>query len=170
LQSELITNRLSLRNITLDDYKDLFEIRFHPEVIKHIQRKKVEDEFELKNFISDKIQDIKNGDLCFWALSFLDCPKLIGTICLWNFNDTKTVAEIGYELYPDYHGKGLMSEALEVVLNFGFKNLKLTTIEAFTSQHNESSKALLKKFDFNIEASRKDEGFSNNIIYTKHNA
>lgn len=170
LQSELKTNRLLLRNITIDDYLDLYEIRFHPEVLKHIKREMIEDKLEMKKFISDRFDDIKNNNLCFWGISILDNPKLIGTICLWNFNKAKTVAEIGYELHPDYHQKGFMSEAMGTVLKFGFNDLKLKTIEAYTSRHNESSKALLNKFDFKFEAHRKDEGFPNNIIYTKHYA
>ena len=169
-QYELKTHRLLLRKITLDDYESLFEIRFHPETLKHIQRKKVDDKLELKSFISDKLLDIKNGDLCFWGISKINNPKLIGTICLWNFNDIKTIAEIGYELHPNFHEKGLMSESMEAVLNFGFKELHLKIIEAFTSKYNESSKALLKKFDFKLEAHRKDEGFPDNIIYTKNDA
>lgn len=169
-QSEIKTNHLILRNMTLDDYKDLHDIRFHPEVLKHIKREIVADKSEFKIFISDRLEDIRNGDLCFWGISTHDSQKLIGTICLWNFNSTKTIAEIGYELHPDYHRKGFMSEAMEAVLDFGFSELNLKTIEAYTNKHNEPSKTLLKKFNFKREAYRKDKGFPDNIIYTKHYA
>jgi len=169
-QSELKTDRLLLRNLIIDDYLDLFELRFHPEVIKHIKRKKVDNKLELKRFISEKLQDIKEDNLFFWGMSKTNNPKLIGTICLWNFNAKKTVAEIGYELRPEFHGKGLMSEAMGTVLDYGFRELKLKSIEAFTSKYNESSKSLLNKFDFKLEINRIDEGFPNNIIFTKQNA
>lgn len=170
MQSELKTNRLLLRNILVDDYKELFEIRFHPEVLKHIKREIIDDKTELKSFILDRIKDVENGKTCYWGISELGSTKLIGTICLWNFNDTKTFAEIGYELHPNCHGKGFMSEAMETVLNFGFEDLQLKIIEAFTSKHNEPSKALLNKFGFYLEPNRIDEGFPNNIIYRKQNA
>ena len=170
MQSELETNRLLLRNITVEDYKDLYKIRFHPEILKHIKRDIIKDELLVKDFILARLEDVKNNNLCFWGMSLLDNPKLIGTICLWNFNESKTIAEIGYELHPDFHGKGFMSEAMEAVLKFGFNELQLKIIEAYTSKYNESSKALLNKFDFKFEAHRKDEGFPNNIIYTKHYA
>ena len=170
MQSELKTNRLLLRNMLVEDYKDLFEIRFHPVVLKHIKRDIIEDKLEMKTFISDRLEAIKNNNLYFWGISIVDSPKLIGTICLWNFNDTKTVAEIGYELHPDYHQKGFMSEAMETVLKYGFNDLKLKTIEAFTNKHNEGSKALLNKFEFKLEIDRQDDGFPDNIIYVKHHA
>ena len=148
---------------------NLYEIRFHPQVIQHIKRKKINNATALKTFISERLKAVNNGDLYFWGISKIDNSKLIGTICLWNFNETKTIAEIGYELHPDFHGKGLMSEAMKSVLNFGFSTLNFVSIEAFTSKHNEPSKSLLNKFGFSLEPNRKDEGFPNNIIYTKHN-
>jgi ribosomal-protein-alanine N-acetyltransferase len=124
----------------------------------------------MKTFINDRIQDVKKGKTCFWGISELGNTKLIGTICLWNFNSTKTVAEVGYELHPDYHKKGIMSEALNTVLNFGFKDLQLKTIEAFTSQYNQPSRKLLQKFNFKLDVNRVDEGFPDNLIYLKHHA
>ena len=170
MQSELKTNRLLLRYMTVKDYKDLYDIRFHPEVLKHIKRDIIKDELLVKDFILDRLVDIEKNISCYWKISTIDNQKLIGTICLWNFNDTKTIAEIGYELHPDYHKRGLMSEAMEAVLTFGFNDLQLTTIEAFTSKHNYNSKSLLEKFEFTLDANRKDEGFPNNIIYTKQHA
>ena len=155
--------------MTLEDYEDLYKIRFHPEVLKHIKRDIVKDKLEMKTFISERLEAVKNNNLCFWGISKINNPKLIGTICLWNFNESKTVAEVGYELHPEFHGKGLMSEAMKTVLNFGFSTLNIKSIEAFTSKHNKSSKSLLNKFGFSLEPNRKDEGFPNNIIYTKHN-
>lgn len=153
-----------------DDYENLYDIRFHPEVIKHIKREIIENKLEMKKFISNRLDDIRNNNLCFWGISILDSPKLIGTICLWNFNEAKTVAEIGYELHPEYQGIGFMSEAMKTVLKFGFDKLQLNSIEAYTSKYNEPSKALLNKFNFNLEVNRKDKGFPDNIIYTKQNA
>ena len=169
-QKPLTTKRLSLRNLNVNDYENLFIIRFHPEVLKHIQRDIIDDKTEFKTFIFDRLKEVENGKICFWGISELDSSKLIGTICLWNFNNEKTTAEVGYELHPNFHKKGLMSEAMNTVLDFGFNELHLKTIEAFTSKYNEGSKALLNKFNFKLDSNRKDKSFPNNIIYTKHYA
>jgi len=169
-QPELKTNRLLLRKILVADLDDLQNVRYHPEVLRHIRRDVIDDKKKIESYILDRQKDIKTGKIYYWVISKLEDPKFIGTICLWNFNNEKTIAEIGYELHPDYHGKGLMSEAMEKVLNFGFKDLQLKTIEAFTSKHNEPSKKLLNKFGFYLEPNRIDEGFPNNIIYIKQHA
>ncbi len=63
-----------------------------------------------------------------------------------------------------------MSEALHAVLDVGFNQINLEAIEAYTHKNNESSKSLLNKFSFKLEPHRKDEGFPNNLIYTKQHA
>ena len=62
-----------------------------------------------------------------------------------------------------------MSEAIVSVLNFGFKDLQLNTIEAFTHKNNIASIALLKKHQFIFQPERKDEGFENNRIFRLEN-
>ena len=169
-QLNLKTNRLILRKITLEDVDDLQNLRNHPAVLKHIKRDVINDKNITKTYITDKQKEIDIGKIYYWAISTLEDPKLIGTICLWNFNNTKTIAELGYELHPTYHRLGLMSEAIEAVLELGFENLNLSSIEAYTNKYNEPSKKLLSKFEFKLEANRIDEGFPDNLIYIKHHA
>jgi len=163
------TKRLQLRALEANDLKDLFEVRFHEDVIKYIAREKPKDKNPIKQFIIDRNEDCKNGKILFWAIQKNDDAKLIGTICLWNFNATNTVAEVGYELHPEYHNKGFMSEALQAVLEYGFAKLKLKAIEAFTDKDNTNSQLLLEKFNFKYDANRVDKGFPNNRIYIKTN-
>ena len=59
-----------------------------------------------------------------------------------------------------------MNEALKSVVSFGFNELKLNTIEAFTSKHNNGSIRLLEKNHFMLQKDRKDEDFLDNIIFT----
>ena len=61
-------------------------------------------------------------------------------------------AEIGYCLYREEdRKKGLMSEALEAVLKYGFEEMDLNRVEALTSYDNEASIASLVKFGFQEE-------------------
>ena len=95
-----------------------------------------------------------------------DDPALIGDICLWNFSDDKTVAEIGYELDPAFHGNGIMSEALEKIIAFAFRDIELISIEAYTHKKNDDSTKLLRKYNFKLEANRVDKENIDNIIFT----
>lgn len=57
-----------------------------------------------------------------------------------------------------------MSEALQDILDYGFKTLKLDKIEAYTHRENENSKQMLLKNGFSLMESKLDEGFPHNIV------
>jgi ribosomal-protein-alanine N-acetyltransferase len=85
--------------------------------------------------------------------------KLIGTICLFDFSEDLSKAEIGFELLPHFQGKGIMQEAALKVIHFGFQHVGLKSIEAYTHSENQSSTRLLEKLNFKRESAA-DENFT----------
>jgi ribosomal-protein-alanine N-acetyltransferase len=128
----LTTERLTLRCLELSDDKQLFRLRSNKIVNKYIVRPKQKDIKEIRAFISKIINGINNNDWIYWVISLKHDPTLIGTVCLWNFSEDKTVAEIGYELDPALQGKGIMSEALKKIIEFAFRDIELISILAYT--------------------------------------
>ena len=162
----LTTERLTLRCLELSDDQLLFKLRSNKIVNKYIARPKQKDIKEIRAFISKINDEINNNEWIYWVISLKDDPTLIGDICLWNFSDEKTVAEIGYELDPAFHGKGIMSEALEKIIEFGFKEIELNTIEAYTHKKNNDSTKILQKYNFKQDVERVDKENTENIIFT----
>jgi len=163
---ELKTKRLLLRKLKKSDIQEIFSIRSNDTVNKYIERKKPKDLKQAKEFIKETLEGIKNNKWIYWAISLKDYPKLIGTICLWNFSNKNKNAEIGFELSPEYHGKGIMNEAVINVIDFGFKKIKLDVIEAFVHKDNLKSIRILKKNNFILDKNKVDKENINNIIYT----
>ncbi len=143
----LESERLILNEISMNDLDFLFEIRNNDANNKFIGRKKSSLE-EVKQFIVDRISDFKEKKGITWMIYSKETKQNTGSICYWNFNFENDSAEIGYELAPEFHGKGFMQEALSKVINFGFNELNLQTIEAFTDKNNTSSINALVKFNF----------------------
>lgn len=166
LQPNLITKRLLLRQLEITDVQAIFKIRSNEVVYKYIAKDTIKKLEEAEAFIHKTQKGIGNNAFNYWAITLKETKELIGTICLWNFSKDKLTAEVGYELLPDYHKKGIMSEALNKVIEFGFNTLKVTTIEAITHFENEASKSLLTKHQFKLEKGKIDKGFPNNIIFT----
>lgn len=162
----LTSERLLLRNVLESDSLAILNLRSNDLVIKYIARPKMKTKEEALKFILDRKKDNAENKVYYWGITLKSNEKLIGTICLWNFSEDKKYAEIGYDLLPKYHHKGFMNEALINVLEFGFKEKNITTIEAFTSYKNISSIKLLEKNSFKLQKERRDEGFPNNRIYT----
>jgi len=163
--SELETERLVLRQLKSSDAEDQFMLRSSPEVGRYIARDLQTDVSQSEKFIEDRNEDIAQNKIMYWAITLKDETRLIGTICLWNFAEDNSVAEVGYDLKPEFQKKGIMSEALKAVVSYGFKELKFSRIEAFTQKENSSSKSLLTNNQFQLHPTRIDEGFPENIIF-----
>ena len=67
-------------------------------------------------------------------------------------------AYLGYGLGAKFTGKGLMTEAVELILRFAFKDLKLHRIEANVQPDNKASIAVLQRTGFT------KEGFSRKYL------
>lgn len=161
----LATKRLSLRQLKTTDGQAVFKIRSNEIVYKYIAKETQKTIKEAQAFIKKTNKGIANEAFLYWAITLKETQKLVGTICLWNFSKDKLIAEVGYELLPAYHKKGIMNEALSKVLEFGFGTLNLNSIEAFTHRKNKASKTLLIRHHFKFDKNRTDKGFPDNIIY-----
>jgi len=165
----LTTERLLLRQLKTTDKKAVFKIRSNDIIYKYIAKETFKKIEEAQSFIAKINKGITNKEHVFWAITLKETQELVGTICLWNFSKDRLIAEVGYELYPDYYKQGIMNEALQSVIKFGFELLKLNTIEAFTHNNNGASKTLLMRNNFKLDANRIDKGFPNNIVYVLSN-
>ncbi len=163
---KLETERLQLKEINESHVDDILKIRSNEVINEFVQRKSPKNNYDALQFILTIKERTKNNQTFYWGISLKDQPNLIGTICLWNFSEDRKVAEVGYELLPDYHRKGIMSEALKVVLDFALNDLHLQEILAMTHQANENSKGLLLKYDFILQEGREDEGFPENLVFS----
>ena len=160
-----LTDRLILRTLTEFDSFEVLGIRSHPVINQFLHRDSPKNTFEALDFILNIQRKSANGEIFFLGIALQNNPELIGTICLWNFSSDRKTAELGYELLPEYHGKGIMSEAVTFILNYGFEDLNVSKIEAFTNKNNLNSIQLLQKFNFTLNVNRKDEKYPENLIF-----
>jgi ribosomal-protein-alanine N-acetyltransferase len=154
----LKTERLTLRLLQISDDHKIFALRSNEDVNRYLGRKPSASIDEARNFI----QAIVENQSFYWAITLNGANELIGTICLYNLSDDNQSVEIGYELLPEFHGQGIMQEAISKVINFAFQHLQLNLLEAYTHHKNQSSSRLLEKLDFK----RQDVDEENMILYT----
>jgi ribosomal-protein-alanine N-acetyltransferase len=144
----LSTERLHLRGLLDSDATQILALRSNPEVNKYLGRSNDITIDEARSFIKKIEGIVSRGEGFYWAITLKDDSNLIGTICYWNLEPVDKKAEIGYELYPDQQGKGLMQEALSAVLKYGFETVGFEAIAACPVGENESSIKLLIKSGF----------------------
>ena len=165
---ELRTERLLLRKIEISDADVILFLRTDEVINQFIERplsRQTKTRSDAIRFIKEVHEGFEKGKSITWGISFINNPQIIGTICLWNFSANRKIAEVGYDLNPEFHKKGVMSEALKNVVNYGFNKLKLRRIEAFTDSRNKRSRKLLEKNGFQYNIDRRDKGNSFNEIF-----
>jgi len=144
----LKSERLTLRQLSLTDQQDVFALRADEEINQFLDRKPAETIEDAIRFINVINENIKNNISVYWAITLTETRELVGTICLFDFSKDKTSVEIGYELFTGFQGQGIMSEAIEKVINYVFKVLKFQKILAVTHYQNHASAKILTKFNF----------------------
>lgn len=144
----LTTERLNLRELSPDDQGLIFTLRSDERVNQFIERPRMQQPKEAAEFIAMIARGTDKGEWLYWAIYQHAHPHAMGTICLWNFSNDKTRAEVGFELLPEFQGKGFMGEALRRVIRYAFTELNLSSLEARTRKNNERSTRLLEKHGF----------------------
>ncbi|TDE05491.1 GNAT family N-acetyltransferase [Flavobacterium hiemivividum] len=170
----LETERLSLRRVNKNDASAILELRSSPESMKYIPRpllKTTEDALEHIAMIDDKID---NNEGINWAITLKNDSELIGLIGFYRIRPEHYRAEIGYMLLPDFSGKGIISEAVNELMNYGFKTMQLHSVEGVIDPNNLASEKVLQKNGFIKEAHLREneyfEGrFWDSVIYSKLN-
>lgn len=165
---EIKTERLLLRKLQAGDCEVILFLRTDKDVTKFIERpehRKTKNMSDAIALIQEFDRYIERNTSISWGITLKNEPSIIGTICLWNFTKNNKIAEVGYDLDPRYQHKGLMSEAMKAIVAFGFHELKLEKIEAFTHAENLPSTQLLDTHGFIHNVGRKDLDNTSNIIF-----
>lgn len=163
----LKTENLILRQIKTDDENEFYILKSDKKILKYLgYRAKTFD--EARQFLKKINEEISKNVWILWGITLKNEDKLIGSICFWNISSDYSKAEIGYELMPDYQGKGIMQESMMAVINYGFNNMKLKTIEAFPNPENLRSVRLLERNNFIRGASFNHDNFEQ-VTYTLEN-
>lgn len=161
----LTTERLTLRQLSIDDHLAIYDLRSDPNSNKFLDRPLCQSTEEAKNFIYKINDNIKKGGAYYWAITLTNTQQLVGTICLFDFSNQNNSCEIGYELLTKFQGQGLMLEAVQIVINFVFQSLKCKKILAYTHLENQQSTHLLLKLNF-IKSIEVDKENPNLVLYS----
>jgi ribosomal-protein-alanine N-acetyltransferase len=156
------TRRLLLREVNKKDLKNLYLLRSNTQAMQFIDKPLATSPHEIKAFIKLINKKTKENETISWAITLKDKPEeLIGTISFHRIELENYRAELGYMLMPEQWNKGLISEAIPNVIDYGFNKMKLHSIEANINPNNALSRKILEKFGFKKEAYFKENYYYN---------
>lgn len=165
------TSRLTMRKLDISDAPLLYNFRTDPAVMRYLDRPLAKNVEEVEALIRLIEEGIENSSSITWGIVHKSDKRFIGTIGFWKIDAMNYRAEIGYLLDSAYHQQGLMTEAIQFVLDFGFKQINLHSVEASINPSNIASAKLLEKVGFRKEAHFKenyyyDGKFLDSVIYS----
>lgn len=155
----LLTARLNLRAVTLDDVAPFRAILSIPEVTRFSNWPDSPSEEESHRIARNMSELFPSGNGCAWIIEHRSLRAPIGAIRFNYFVSAWKCGGIGYELHPDFWGQGLMTEALRAAVACGHKDFCLNRIEAWTLMGNDASDRLLEKAGFLYEGTHRQKAY-----------
>ncbi|QPC46968.1 GNAT family N-acetyltransferase [Mangrovibacillus cuniculi] len=147
----LETARLTLRKITLEDVEEMHSYASNEEVSKYVTWQTHNTLYDTKEFIQYVLSQYENKKVAPWGIEYKENGKFIGTIDFVSWSLKHQVAEIGYVLSQEYWGKGIVTEAANELITYGFNNMELVRIQARCFVENVGSARVMEKIGMSYE-------------------
>jgi len=147
----LKSDRIILRPIQVEDAKDMFKYASNPEVLKYLWWEPHTSVEQSQQSIRDNfLTRLDKGIPEAYAIVFKENQQMIGTIDVHtvHFGD---VGVIGYVLHQDYWGKGIVSEALQMLVSVCFNYCGFYRLEINHCADNVGSAKVIEKAGFKTE-------------------
>ncbi|MBX7052599.1 MAG: GNAT family N-acetyltransferase [Flavobacteriales bacterium] len=166
----LQTARLDLIMITPQMIHDLFNSQDDKEIASFFGI----DENSLDHYREMHLHGMETHRLSlrFFLLKVKESGATIGECGFHTWNTRHDKAELFYALRKDDDKrKGYTSEALQVILDYGFSEMKLHRVSALTADWNKASLAVLHKFGFTYEGTMRqdymvDDQYEDSVCYS----
>jgi [ribosomal protein S5]-alanine N-acetyltransferase len=162
---KLTNENVTLREFTPEDKYRLAELANNPKISSNLR-----DGFPNPYTISDAdifLEKFANQDSAL-VLAIEYMSEYVGNIGLHKGTDVyRKSAEIGYFLGEPYWNLGIMSKAVNLICDFGFKNLEIIRIHAGIFEYNPASMRVLEKCGFKLEAVREKAVFKQGKVWNE---
>lgn len=153
---KLETPGLILRKFESTDLQFIYDHFRNPFVSRYLYDNEPPKDMTEAEWIHKWCMD-SDSDHVRWCIIHKEESKPIGTIGFHRYDNQNNSTEIGYDLSEEYTRKGLMSEALKAIMNFGASELLLHRVYASVAIDNQASNKLLESNGFQLEGILRDQ-------------
>jgi len=141
---KLETERLYLREFSIEDVQLLIDLNADEEVTRYTGDGPVKDLEEVKRILTDIIFPQYKNNIGRWAVHLKSSNEFIGWCGLKDIQEDNEV-DLGYRFFKKHWGKGYATESAKAVLEYGVNKLKLKNIIARAAKENTASIHVIKK-------------------------
>ena len=148
------TSRLTLRPFTPNDFGDLYAYQSRPDVARYLHWD-ARDNGQVREALARQCDEISlsaEGDWLTFAVVWREARKVVGEVGLKLISREHRQGEVGFVFNPDYHGRGLATEAAESMLTLGFAAIGWHRIIGSCDARNHASARLMERIGMHQEA------------------
>ncbi len=162
----LETERLILRSFISEDAVAMYKNwASDPEVTKFLMWKTHSKQEESQSIIDDWVKQYSNEKYYHWAIVLKENGnEPIGAIAVGHMNEQVSATQISYCLGKPWWHQGIMSEALQAVMNFLFDVVGASRIEARHDPRNPNSGKVMQKCGMKYEGTLRSSDWNNQGI------
>ena len=147
----LETDRLILRQLSLNDAEFILELLNEPSFIRYIGDKGVRNLEDARRYIREgPMQSYERNGFGLYLVELKENQTPIGISGMVR-RETLPGADIGFAFLPGYWSQGYAVESAAAVMKYAREVLQLDQILAITSPDNEASARLLGKIGLRFE-------------------
>ena len=132
----LESERLVLRQFCQDDLADVISWKG----VSNEQRSQ-----QAQEFLDFCFQSYRRWGMGPWGMLYKEDQKMVGSCGFCRIDFKTNIGEVNYYVADRYRKQGLATEALQVVIRFGFQDISLAEIRATCTMDNKSSERVMQK-------------------------
>ncbi len=152
----LETERLFLREMTMDDFDSLYAVLADPEIMQHYPYSF--DEERVRSWIERNMKRYTDDGFGLWAVCLKDTGEMIGDCGLTLQNiDGQMLPEIGYHIRKNQQRKGYAKEAAAAVRDWAFQNTEYPALYSYCKYTNVGSFKTAESIGMHFEKEYEDE-------------
>jgi len=147
----IVTERLTLREVTRDDAAFILELLNTPKFIKYIGDRGARSIDDALRYIDERyLASYRDNGYGLYGVGENASGKPIGA-CGFVRRDALPGPDIGFSFLPEFEGKGYGFESAAAVMKYGREVLGFDKVLAITSLDNAASEKLLTKLGFTFD-------------------
>ena len=146
-----LNHEFYLRPVSPFDYMDIFKILQSTVVTKYLNFMPINNLFLTKKLVSELyLHHLKKYPLTM-AIVHKNSGSVIGIIGFYKYRQSNKSVEIEFYIDEEFMKKNIMTKALELMLTYAFKSLKVKRIYLSHTKENTACKKLTVKFNFTFD-------------------
>jgi ribosomal-protein-alanine N-acetyltransferase len=175
MKTELIGQNVILKPFKEEDAEKMNEYSKEPKLNEYSGPYKASKSIDdAKEYIQKCNEKMKEGESYHFGIYDKNTSEFVGVVGFFDLDKETSKGEIGFWVGKKFWNKGYMSETVNLITEFIFKELKYHRVYAYFHELNKAVEKILQKAGYEKEgelkdAQLKDGKYYSDIIYGKIN-